>query len=77
MGNILVKNNPQGLQVNDGNPGVDGQRGHYARWDAAAGECLIRVAAYNKDNHIKNSWLFGALGDDKPAEVYRLQEDFD
>lgn len=71
MGNILVKNNPQGLQVNDGNPGVDGQRGHYARWDASAGECLIRVAAYNKDNHIKNSWLFGALGDDKPAEVWK------
>lgn len=71
MGNILVKNNPQGLQVNDGNLGVDGQRGHYARWDASAGECLIRVAAYNKDNHIKNSWLFGALGDDKPAEVWK------
>ena len=71
MGNILVKNNPQGVKVNDGNPGVDGQRGHYARWDASAGECLIRVAAYNKDNHIKNSWLFGALGDDKPAEVWK------
>ena len=71
MGNILVKNNPQGVKVNDGNPGVDGQRGHYARWDASSAECLIRVAAYNKDNHIKNSWLFGALGDDKPAEVWK------
>ena len=71
QGNVLVKTKPMGLTVNDGNPGVDGQRGHYARWDAASATCLIRVAAYNKDEHIKNSWLFGAVGNDKPAEVWK------
>ena len=70
QGNMLVKTNPQGVKVNDGNPGVDGSRGHYARWDAESATCLIRVAAYNKDKHISNSWLFGAAGDDKPAEVW-------
>lgn len=71
MGNVLVKTNPMGAQVNDGNPGVDGQRGHYARWDATTATCYLRVAAYNKDEQIKNSWLFGALGDDRLAEVWR------
>ena len=70
QGNMLIKTNPQGVKVNDGNPGVDGSRGHYARWDAESATCLIRVAAYNKDKHISNSWLFGAAGDDKPAEVW-------
>ncbi|MDR0727257.1 MAG: hypothetical protein LBF37_04315, partial [Rickettsiales bacterium] len=70
VGNTLVKTNPQGVVVNT-NGKVDANRGHYARWDATTGECLIRVAAYNKDSHIKNSWLFGALGDDKPAEVWK------
>jgi hypothetical protein len=67
------KKNPLGVDVNKGvaNTNVDGKRGHYARWDAVAGKCLVRVAAYNKDSHIKNSWLFGALGDDKPAEVWK------
>lgn len=69
--NSLDKPNPQGVQVNDGNDGVDGARGHYARWDAENGTCLIRVAAYNKDKHISNSWLFGAVGDDTPAEVWK------
>ena len=31
LGNVLIKNNPMGAKVNDGNPGVDGERGHYAR----------------------------------------------
>ena len=70
-GNILVKNSPLGVAVNDGNPGVDGARGHYARWDAASATCLLRVAAYNKGEQIKNSWLFGAVGNDQPAEVWR------
>lgn len=70
QGNMLIKSNPQGVEVNDGNTGVDGSRGHYARWDAETATCLIRVAAYNKDKHISNSWLFGAAGDDKPAEVW-------
>ena len=70
-GNILVKTNPQGVNVNTGNPGVDGQRGHYARWDPTTAECLIRVAAYNKDTQIKNSWLFGAVGNDQLAEVWK------
>ncbi len=71
MGNVLIKSNPMGVEVNDGNPGVDGQRGHYARWDATTGTCYLRVAAYNKDKQIKNSWLFGALGNDEAAEVWR------
>ena len=75
QGNVLVKNNPQGVQVNDNNPGVDGQRGHYARWDAATADCWIRVAAYNKDSQIKNSWLFGAAGDDKMAEAWKQAGD--
>ncbi len=68
-GNVLVKTNPQGVTVNGGG------RGHYARWDASKAECWIRVAAYNKDEHIKNSWLFGAAGDDRPAEVWKLAGD--
>ena len=75
QGNMLVKTNPQGVKVNDGNPGVDGSRGHYARWDAETATCLIRVAAYNKDKHISNSWLFGAAGNDKPAEVWKAAGD--
>jgi len=70
-GNSLVKQNPLGATVNTGHAGVDGQRGHYARWDATTADCYLRVAAYNKDTHIKNSWLFGAAGDDRPAEVWR------
>lgn len=65
----LSKNNPQGVEVNS--VGYDGNRGHYARWDASKGECLIRVAAYNKDKLITNSWLFGAIGDETPAEVWQ------
>ncbi len=74
-GNVLVKNQPQGVNVNQGNLGVDGQRGHYARWDATTAECLIRVAAYNKDDQITNSWLFGAAGNDQPAEVWKAAGD--
>ena len=74
-GNVLIKTQPQGVQVNDDNLGVDGQRGHYARWDPTTAECWLRVAAYNKDTHIKNSWLFGAAGDDQPAEVWKQAGD--
>lgn len=56
--------------VNNGDTGVDGQRGHYARWDAKNAECLIRVAAYNKDKQITNSWLFGGIGNDDMAQVW-------
>ncbi|MCM1295695.1 MAG: hypothetical protein NC311_09150 [Muribaculaceae bacterium] len=66
----IVKKNPQGATLNDGNLGVDGSRGHYARWDATTAECYLRVAAYNKDTPIKNSWLFGAVGDDRLAEAW-------
>ncbi len=68
MNGTLSKDNPQGVAVNT--VGYDGNRGHYARWDAAKAECLIRVAAYNKDKLITNSWLFGAVGNDNPAEVW-------
>ncbi len=74
-GNVLIKTNPQGATVNDNNPGVDGQRGHYARWDAKNAECLIRVAAYNKDEQITNSWLFGAAGNDQVAETWKAAGD--
>lgn len=71
----LSKNQPQGPMVNttqNGNvSGVDGERGHYARWDATNAVCKVRVAAYNKDKMITNSWLFGALGDDRSAEVWQ------
>ena len=69
LNGTLSKDNPQGVAVNT--VGYDGNRGHYARWDATAGECLIRVAAYNKDKLITNTWLFGAVGNDKPAEVWQ------
>jgi hypothetical protein len=68
LNGTLTKNNPQGVDVNT--VGYDGNRGHYARWDATKGECLIRVAAYNKDKLITNSWLFGAVGNENPAEVW-------
>ena len=71
----LVKNSPLGVTPNLYNPGVDGMRGHYARWDATTATCLVRVAAYNKDKHISNSWLFGAVGDDRPAEVWKATGD--
>ena len=74
-GGILVKRNPQGAALNYGNSGVDGARGHYARWDPETAECWIRVAAYNKNQQIKNSWLFGAVGNDQPAEVWRRAGD--
>lgn len=74
-GNVLIKTTPQGVQVNSNDNAVDGQRGHYARWDPTTAECWVRVAAYNKDTHIKNSWLFGAAGNDQPAEVWRLAGD--
>ncbi|MCL1902731.1 MAG: hypothetical protein FWG18_03860 [Alphaproteobacteria bacterium] len=66
-----IKVNPMGAIVNDGNPGVDGLRGHYARWDATTGECLVRIAAYNGGDVITNRWLFGALGDDREAEAWK------
>ncbi len=74
-GNALVKNNPLGVSVNGADDTVDGARGYYARWDATTAQCHIRVAAYNKDNQITNSWLFGAAGTDEPAQVWRLAGD--
>lgn len=74
-GNILIKSMPQGATVNNDKDGVDANRGYYARWDAKTADCYVRVAAYNKDTHIKNSWLFGAAGDDEPAEVWRATGD--
>ncbi|MCL2330929.1 MAG: hypothetical protein FWC61_00070 [Proteobacteria bacterium] len=46
-----------------------------ARWDAARAECQLRVSAYNKDNPITNSWLFGIAGDDRQAEVWKKAGD--
>ncbi|MBR3510842.1 MAG: hypothetical protein IKN73_02165 [Alphaproteobacteria bacterium] len=68
-GGTLSKDNPQGVVLNT--TGYDGNRGHYARWDATKAECLIRVGAYNKDKNITNSWLFGAVGNDNVAEVWQ------
>ena len=69
MNNSLSKANPMGVEVNK--TGIDGNRGYYARWDAENAQCLLRVAAYNKDTLITNSWLFGAVGDDRTAEVWQ------
>ncbi len=69
-GGDLKKTSPQGVQANTTGR-YDSQRGYYARWDATTGECLVRVAAYNKGSQISNTWLFGTLGDDKPAEVWK------
>ena len=71
LNGTLSKSNPLGVTVNT-NGAVDAKRGHYARWDAATAQCLIRVAAYNKDKQITNSWLFGAIGDETPAEVWKV-----
>lgn len=62
-----TKDNPLGEKEND-----TFDRGHYARWDAVEGECLIRVAAYNKDKLITNDSLFGAIGDGSPAESWQV-----
>lgn len=43
---------------------------NYARWDATTATCYVRVGAYNKDKLITNTWLFGAAGNDKPAEAW-------
>jgi hypothetical protein len=69
QGGANTKGNPMGAGVNT-NGLVDAQRGHYARWDATKGECLVRVAAYNKDDLITNEW-FGGIGDKQPAEVWK------
>jgi hypothetical protein len=66
---VLRKDNPMGATVNV-NGQFDAKRGHYARWDATNAECLIRVAAYNKDKQITNKWL--GIGDDRPAEVWKV-----
>ncbi len=66
---MLVKDNPLGVNVNTS--GYDAKRGHYARWDATNAECLLRVGAYNKNTAIKNSWLFGGVGNDNVAEVWK------
>jgi len=65
----ITRENPLG--VAPGARGVDAQRGHYARWDATTGDCLVRVAAYNRDNLITNRWLLGAAGDDRAAEQWK------
>lgn len=70
-GGSLDKSNPQGVTVNSDSNTVDGQRGYYARWDATTGECLVRVAAYNKNSQITNNWLFGAVGDNEKAEIWK------
>jgi len=64
------KGNPMGQMVNN-RGAVDAQRGHYARWDATAGECLVRVAAYNKDELITDkSFFFGEFGGKQTAEKW-------
>lgn len=64
----LIKPNPQGAEVNT-NGTYDANRGYYARWDAQNAQCLLRVAAYNKDKLITND-VFG-IGDKGPAQVWR------
>jgi len=71
--NQVIPHNQQGGQRNSPlgvSPNTDPARGHYARWDAERGECLIRVAAYNGNRLIRNDWLFGIAGDERPAEAW-------
>ena len=74
MGNVTIKTTPAGTSSNGGTM-AGGNGGNFARWDPTTATCYLRVAAYNKDEQIKNSWLFGALGDDKMAEVWRAAGD--
>lgn len=53
----------------------DTERGYYARWDAQNAQCLVRVAAYNKNDLITNRILWGLGGDNSPAEVWKSTGD--
>lgn len=66
-----TKENPQGYAVNT-DSSYDGARGHYARWDATGGQCLVRVAAYKNDNLIADNFtaLFWKEGSSKAAEAW-------
>jgi hypothetical protein len=64
-----IKSNPMGSKLDT--YGIDAKRGYYARWDASAGQCLVRVAAYNRNELITNEWLFGVVGDKSAAEVWK------
>lgn len=64
------KQNPMGPDANT-NGALDSDRGYYARWDAQNAQCLVRVAAYNKDKLISNEVLWGVGGDSSPAEVWK------
>ncbi|MCR5194112.1 MAG: hypothetical protein K6B71_01100 [Alphaproteobacteria bacterium] len=64
------KQNPMGPDANT-NGALDSDRGYYARWDAQNAQCLVRVAAYNKDKLISNEILWGVGGDSSPAEVWK------
>ena len=68
----MLDKNVSGSSFNRSNGrGLGGASGRFARWDAKTAKCHVRVAAYNKDKHITNTWLFGAAGDDQPAEVWK------
>lgn len=72
----MLDKNVSGSSFNRNNgQGLGGASGRFARWDAKTATCYVRVAAYNKDNHISNTWLFGAAGDDQPAEVWKMTGD--
>lgn len=68
----LTKDNPQGDKVNTTGT-YDANRGYYARWDAQTAQCLVRVAAYNRDTLITND-VFG-IGNKEPAQVWRATGD--
>ena len=68
--NYQRKQNPMGPDANT-NGALDSDRGYYARWDAENAQCLVRVAAYNKDKLISNEILWGVGGDSSPAEVWK------
>lgn len=72
--NVYTYNN-QANGLTNKNADIDGKRGYYARWDATQGQCLVRVAAYNNEKLVTNSWLWGAIGDDTPAEVWKKTGD--
>ncbi len=53
--------------------GTDADKKAY--WDSMSATCYVRVAAYNKGSQITNTWLFGAAGNDEPAQVWRATGD--
>jgi len=71
---MAITRSDRGMQLGQEVNTRDWARNSYARWDAATGDCLVRVAAYNKDDLITEEthiWITGSeIGSGRPAEVW-------